>query len=112
MRKALELLQGCVAQKRVPGWHAAYLEDRIALYEGRPQRFGTHSIDDLRDGVLRPWTIADPRHVNELRATVGLKPLGPVPPPGPGLPEKVREENESTQKWWLEWLVSRGWHKA
>lgn len=112
LRKALELQQGCVTQQGVPGWHAAHLEDRIALYEGRPQRWGTHSIDDPGDGVPRPSTIADPRHLHELRATVGPKPLGPVPPSGPGLPKKVREENESTQKWWLEWLASRSWHKA
>ena len=29
---------------------AAYLEDRIAMYERRPQRFGTQWLDDTRDG--------------------------------------------------------------
>jgi len=40
-REALQLLRACAASGRAPAWHAAYLEDRIAMYEGRPQRYGT-----------------------------------------------------------------------
>jgi len=109
MRTALRLIQACIKQGRVPAWHAAFLEDRIALYEGRPQRFGTQSIDDPRDGCSRPWTIADADHVNDLRASIGLRPLPPTPPPGPDLPRETRRQNESLQKWWLAWLASRGW---
>ncbi len=109
MKHALELIRACVRQQRVPAWHAAYLEDRIALYEGRPQRFGTQEMDDPRDGVARPWTLADPEQVDELRASVGLKSLRPVPPPGPDLPAGVRQKNEELQQWWLDWLASRGW---
>ena len=109
MRAALRLVQACVEQSRVPAWHAAYLEDRIALCEGRPQRFGTQSIDDPRDGFSRPWTIAEPDRVDELRASLGLKALPPAPPPGPGLPMEIRSRNESLQQWWLRWLTARGW---
>ena len=109
MRRSLELLRDCGEHGRVPKWQAAYLEDRIALYEGRPQRFGTQGIDDPRDGVDRPWTLADPEHVNESRASVGLSPLRPIPPPGPDLPLEQQRENEAMRKWWLEWLKSRGW---
>jgi hypothetical protein len=109
MRRALELVRACAAQGRLPGWHAAYLEDRIALHEGRPQRFGTQGIDDPRDGIPRSWTLADPEHVNELRVSVGLTPLGEIPLPGPDLPADVQKENAATRKWWLDWLASRGW---
>jgi hypothetical protein len=109
MKQALELTRACAAQQRCPAWHSAYLEDRIAMYEGRPQRFGSQWIDNPEDGLARPWTLADPDHVNELRTSVGLKPLWPIPTPGPALSKEVREENEATQKWWLNWLASRGW---
>jgi hypothetical protein len=111
MRAALRLIEDCVEQGRVPAWHAAYLEDRIALYEGRAQRFGTQTIDDPRDGLPRPWTIADPDRVNGLRASVGLKPLPAIPPPGRDLPPEIRHQHESNQKWWLDWLASRGWRR-
>jgi hypothetical protein len=112
MKQALELVRECAKQNRCSAWHAAYLEDRVALYEGRPQRFGSQAIDHPRDGLPRPWTLADPGHVDGLRASVGVKPLWPVPPPGPDVPKEVREENEATRKWWLDWLASRGWSSA
>jgi hypothetical protein len=80
-RRALAYLRDAAARGRVPAWHAAYLEDRIALHEGRPQRYGTQWVDDPRDGRARPWTLADPERVDDLRASVGLKPLRPVPGP-------------------------------
>jgi len=109
MRLALKLVGSCAQQGRVPRWHAAYLEDRIALCEGRPQRFGTQGVDDTRDGLDRPWTLADPEHVNKLRASVGLGPLAPIAPPGPQLPLDQQRCNESMRQWWAEWLKSRGW---
>jgi hypothetical protein len=108
-RDVLRLLQSCAAENRVPKWHAAYLEDRIALYEHRPQRFGTQWLDDHRDGRIRPWTLADPTHVNELRASVGLDPLHPIPEPGPDLPSSQRADLDENHRWWQEWLASKGW---
>ncbi len=45
-RQVLPLLQEEASQGRVPGWHAAYLADRIAMYEQRPQRYGPQWLDD------------------------------------------------------------------
>jgi hypothetical protein len=108
-RRALELMNACVAQGRIPAWHAAYLEDRIAMYEGRPQRFGTQWIDDPRDGRTRPWKLAHAERVNELRAAVGLRDLPPISGPGPDLPEDQQNALRESQRWWVEWLVSKGW---
>jgi hypothetical protein len=110
-RRALTLLAARVAEARVPAWHAAYLEDRIALYEERPQRYGTQSLDDPRDGRTRPWTLADPDHVDQLRAEVGLEPLPPIPGPGPDLPPAEREQREENHRWWKDWLASKGWRR-
>jgi hypothetical protein len=108
-RQVLRLLNALAAEGRIPLWHAAYLEDRIAMYEGRPQRFGTQWMDDSRDGRIRPWTLADPEHVDELRATVGLEPLRPIPEPGLDLPQDRQNEIKENYCWWEHWLVSKGW---
>lgn len=108
-RRALLLLQENAKAGRVPAWQAAYLEDRINLHEGRPQRFGTQWVDSPEDGRIRPWQLAEPERVHELRASVGLPPLQPIPEPGPPLSPDKRKELEETQAWWARWFVSKGW---
>lgn len=110
--RVLRLLQAAVGTGRVPAWQAAYLEDRIAIHEGRPQRYGTQWMDDSRDGRLRPWTLADPEHVDELRDQVGLEPLRPIPEKGPDLPRAKREEIVQNYRWWEQWLESKGWRRV
>lgn len=108
-RHVLELLRACIAQGRVPAWHAAYLEDRIAMQEGRAQCYGSQWMDDTRDGRTRPWTLAEPDRVNELRASVGLGTLRPIPEPGPELPVKQQELQRQIYRWWEQFFVSKGW---
>ena len=110
-RSVLGLLREYAAAGRIPAWHAAYLEDRIAMHEGRPQEFGTQWMDSPEDGRIRPWQLADPEHVNERRASVGLPALHAIPEPGPPLPADKRRELEETQNWWEQWLISKGWRK-
>jgi hypothetical protein len=110
-QQVLQLLTDSAAEGRTPAWHAAYLEDRIALYEGRPQRYGSQWLDDPRDGRLLPWKLVDPKHVNELRASVGLGPLPPIPESGPDLPEEQQKQNRENTRWWQRWLVSKGWQR-
>jgi len=111
-RKVLGLLRDGAAVGRIPPWHAAYLEDRIAMQEGRPQRFGTQWMDSPEDGRIRPWQLAYPERVNELRASVGLSPLQPIPEPGPPLPPDERRELEETRDWWEKWLAAKGWRSS
>jgi hypothetical protein len=108
-RTALDLIQACVAEGRSPAWHAAYLEDRIATQESKPQRYGTQWMEDSVDGRIRPFRLADPERINELRESVGLGPLRPIPERGPELPPEQREANERANRWWEEWMVARGW---
>jgi hypothetical protein len=108
-RHALALLRACVADNRVPAWHAAYLEDRIALHEGRPQRYGTQWVQDPTDGRDRPWPLADAEQVNDLRAAVGLRPMPPIPEMGPTLPPEQRDAIEQNNRWWQQWLIRQGW---
>lgn len=90
-RQSLAKMQACAAEGKIPAWHAAYLEDRIALFEGRPQRYGTQWIDDPEDGLARPWQLEDAGRVDEWRAGAGLDPLRPIPGPGPALPMEKQE---------------------
>ncbi len=108
-REVFRLLSAGISGGRVPAWHGAYLEDRIAMYEARPQRFGSQWLDDPRDGRLRPWKLADPEHINELRASVGIGPLPPIPESGPDLPLEQQKAIEENQRWWQEWLARKGW---
>ena len=78
-RQALALVQEKVQQGRVPPAQAAFLSDRIAMYEGRPQLYGTQSLP-CPDGQYRRWTTEDPGALNERRAAIGLPALPEDPP--------------------------------
>jgi hypothetical protein len=105
-RRMLPLVKAAVATGDAPRWHAATLEDGIAFYEGRPQRYGT-MLDWDAEGVLRPWTIEDADAVDERRAAVGLPPLesqladAAVEPPPADPARRLREA--------AEWARSVGW---
>ena len=72
-RETLKLLQslgpGKTNQKNI-----AFLEDRIAVAQGRPQRYGTQ-FKCAADGAISPHEIDDPEGVDARRATVGLPPV-------------------------------------
>lgn len=108
-RDSLQRLRAAALAGDAPLWQAAYLADRIAIQEGRPQRYGTQWLDDSVDGRTRPWKLEDEERVNEFRAEVGLGPMHPPPERGPELPLKEREALESNQLWWEQWLVRKGW---
>ena len=106
-RQALRLIREKVKQGKVPPAQEAYLFDRIAMYEGRPQRYGTQSLP-CADGQYRRWTTEDPDHLNERRGMVGLPPLGEDPAGTEPTPQALAEYRE-----WLrgyeDWLRKAGW---
>jgi len=108
-RQVLPLLQKEASQGRVPEWQSAYLADRIAMYEQRPQRYGTQWLDDPQDGRTRPWPLEEPERVNSVRESVGLGPMRPIPEQGPDLPLDEQQSMRNNQRWWQDWLASRGW---
>jgi hypothetical protein len=108
-RNCLQLLRCAADEGRIPRWHAAYLEDRIAMHEGRPQQYGTQWLDDPVDGRIRPWKLADSERVNELRAEAGLQPMPSIPEPGPELSLEQQQAIVENQHWWEDWLASKGW---
>jgi hypothetical protein len=70
-RRGLGLILDAVPQGQANALDAAYLSDRIAVFEGREQTFGTQ-FDWDRDGLLSPAPIRDSAGVDERRASVGL----------------------------------------
>lgn len=73
-RRALALLLDAVAPGDASVLDTAYLCDRIAVFEGRPQLFGTQFDWDER-GLLSPALCAEPQALDERRASVGLPPM-------------------------------------
>ena len=74
MRRGLELVRESAARGDTPLVEVAMLEDRIATFEGRAQRYGTQWDWDA-EGLMSPLQLEDPEQVDELRAAVGLPPL-------------------------------------
>lgn len=53
---------------------AAMMEDRILMYKGKKQIYGTQATSELReDGSTAIWPIENPEEVNSLRASVGFE---------------------------------------
>lgn len=105
-RRCLAALETAAERDDVPRWQPAMLEDRIRVFEGRAQRYGTQlMVND--DGTLSPHAIEDPDGVEERRRAVGLDPLAErlakaerVPPP---------KDREAYERGYEAWLRQVGW---
>lgn len=74
-RRWLALLRAAVKAGDADRMNLAYLEDRVATGERRPQRHGTQWVGRSREDLaLAP--LEDPQRVNEYRTDAGLRPLG------------------------------------
>lgn len=71
MKKVLTLLKSRDYLNEIDPQELAYLEDRVLVFEGKPQIFGTQ-FDWDEDGLLSPYPIENPDQVNELREKIGL----------------------------------------
>src|SRR5262249_49615771 len=70
-RCCLGLLQDAASQGQVPLWQPAYLLDRIRVFEGKPQVYGTQ-FDFDENGEIGSNPVEDPAGLNARRAAVGL----------------------------------------
>jgi hypothetical protein len=102
------LLEQAVAAGEAPSWQAAYLCDRIAYFEGRPQRYGTQ-YDTGADGYVDVYRLEDPANVDQLRATVGLSPL--ECPSRHGQNPRPAEELAVHRAGFEAWAKNVGWRK-
>ena len=107
-RSCLKALTEAAREHMVPLWQPAMLEDRIRMFEGRPQLYGSQLKPDA-DGNLQPYMIEDPEGVDERRRAVGLEPLAErlaraKPQPVPADPEQFERDYQN-------WLIEVGWRR-
>jgi hypothetical protein len=70
----LAKLQAAVANRDAASRDLAYLSDRVATDQGRPQRYGTQWLR-IGAGPGRLYPLYRPAEVNLARADIGLDPL-------------------------------------
>jgi hypothetical protein len=107
MRECRRLLDQASARGEVPRSHFAYIDDRIRVYEGLPQRYGTQWRDTPTGA--EPYPIEDPVHVDERRAELGLPSLAALrasAPPGQAWDAQAAQRHEEKE---LAWRRAVGW---
>jgi hypothetical protein len=73
-RRGLALILEAIPEGQANPLDAAYLADRIAIFEGAEQTFGTQ-FDWDTNGQLSPAPVRDPETLDDRRASVGLPPM-------------------------------------
>ena len=74
MRKCVKLLEIAVSENKATPTNLAYLADRIAVFENKPQLYGTQ-FDWDKNGELSPNQFDDLNKVNQRRRSIGLNTL-------------------------------------
>jgi hypothetical protein len=74
MKKCRALLEVAVSENKADPIHLAYLTDRIAVFEGKPQLYGSQ-FDWDENGKLMPHPYDDLEKVNQRRSSIGLNTL-------------------------------------
>ncbi|HJV90323.1 MAG TPA: DUF6624 domain-containing protein [Holophagaceae bacterium] len=73
-KRVLGMMEALVSQGGADPMHFAYLWDRVAVNEGRPQRYGTQGRC-MGPGRWEPRPMEDPEHVDARRDAMGLPPM-------------------------------------
>jgi len=107
-RACLKLLAEAAREHTVQLWQPAMLEDRIRVFEGRPQRYGTQLKPDAH-GNMRPHVIEDPERVDERRRAVGLEPLAEIL--ARAKPQPLPADRERFERDYQTWLIAVGWRR-
>jgi len=71
MKKCVKLLEIAAHQNKANSKNLAYLTDRIAIFENKPQLYGTQ-FDWDESGELSPNIFDDLKKVNQRRKAIGL----------------------------------------
>jgi hypothetical protein len=114
MKKCMKLLEHLVNENKIYSRNFAYLTDRIAVFESKPQLYGTQ-FDWDENGELSPKFFDDLTKVNQRRKSIGLNTLEEqtqimreqVKNENQSPPEDFEKRNEGIEKWkksvgWIE----------
>ncbi|CAH1000566.1 hypothetical protein LEM8419_01700 [Neolewinella maritima] len=74
-KRYLPLLEASARAGDLSWGTIATITDRIALDDGKPQRYGTQVVRDPNTGKWQLYELADPDSVDKLRQAIGLPPL-------------------------------------
>ena len=114
MKKCSKLLKKAVIEKKASPINLAYLIDRINVFEGEPQTYGTQ-FDWDENGEMSPQDFDDLDKVNQRRKSIGLNKLEEQIEI---MREQAKNENQIPPKDFLErkieiekWKKSVGWKK-
>ena len=113
-RQCLELLRDAARRDDADPLQVAMLDDRIRVFEGRPQLYGT-PYDGDANGQISPYPLEDAEHVDERRASVGLGPLAEhleeVRAAVASSSEAPPTDYEARQREFEDWARRAGWRK-
>ena len=107
MRECRRLLDEASAKGEAPRWQFAYIDDRIRVFEGSRQRYGTQWRGSPTG--LEPYPIEDATHVDERRAALGLSPLAELKPSSEAEPQWNEETARRHEQQELAWRRTVGW---
>jgi hypothetical protein len=107
MRQCRDLIDHASEIGDAPRWQFAIIDDRIRVYEGRPQRYGTQ----LRIGAngLEPHPIENEARVSSMRAQAGLPPLAKTVAQARAQPQPTPAEQAARDVAELEFRRTVGW---
>jgi uncharacterized protein DUF6624 len=71
MERSLELIEAAATRGEASPKDVAYLLDRVRMYQGKPQRFGTQFTQGA-DGRMVPHPIEDEAHLDQRRKALGM----------------------------------------
>ena len=109
MRGCLPLIRAAAAAGEADPSQAAFLEDRIRVFEGRLQCYGTQfDWDDEGRAMVLACGLESPDSVEERRCAVGLPPLQPIHTPRAGEPLPVTKPQSGLTEMEL-WARRVGW---
>lgn len=114
MKKCLKLLEVAVGKNQADPKNLAYLSDRVAVFEGNPQLYGTQFDWDI-NGILQPQAYDALAKVNHRRKSIGLNTLEEQTAK---MRKQMMQENQSAPKNFIQrqremeaWRKKVGWIK-
>ncbi|HUQ06606.1 MAG TPA: DUF6624 domain-containing protein [Kofleriaceae bacterium] len=107
-REMLGVLAAAAETGEVDPAEVAMLDDRIRVFEGRPQRYGTqYDWNDAADAMVPMGEVEEPDDVDARRAAVGLPPIEWRKPPPPD--EPAPSDLDERRRDYEAWLRRTGW---
>jgi hypothetical protein len=70
--ECLPLLEDAVSRDDASRRDLANLMDRVLMFRGQPQVYGTQYLE--KDGILTLWTVQEPGGLDQRHAALGLEP--------------------------------------